>query len=234
MSTWPRWRTVLDEDVAGIMLTNPNTLGLFEEDIAADRRRRARGGRAPVLRRRQPQRHPGRGPPRRHGLRHRAHEPAQDLRHPPRRGRAGCRSGGRVRASRPLPARPPGACRVASDDQTPVFGWATPGTVHRPDAHLARQHPGAGPGPRLHPGQRGRRAPPRRRDGRPQRQLAPTTAARAPTTCPSTGPACTSGPLGYDAQAGHTACGPWTWPSGSSRRASTRRRCTSRSSSTRP
>jgi glycine dehydrogenase subunit 2 len=27
-------RTLLDEDVAGIMLTNPNTLGLFEEDIA--------------------------------------------------------------------------------------------------------------------------------------------------------------------------------------------------------
>jgi glycine dehydrogenase subunit 2 len=27
-------RSVLDEDVAGIMLTNPNTLGLFEEDIA--------------------------------------------------------------------------------------------------------------------------------------------------------------------------------------------------------
>jgi len=28
-------RSVLDDDVAGIMLTNPNTLGLFEEDIAA-------------------------------------------------------------------------------------------------------------------------------------------------------------------------------------------------------
>jgi glycine dehydrogenase subunit 2 len=28
-------RDVLDEDVAGIMLTNPNTLGLFEEDIVA-------------------------------------------------------------------------------------------------------------------------------------------------------------------------------------------------------
>src|SRR5690349_16630461 len=27
-------RTVLDDDVAGIMLTNPNTLGLFEEEIA--------------------------------------------------------------------------------------------------------------------------------------------------------------------------------------------------------
>src|SRR5437660_10680790 len=27
-------RAVLDDDVAGIRLTNPNTLGLFEEDIA--------------------------------------------------------------------------------------------------------------------------------------------------------------------------------------------------------
>src|SRR5204863_146588 len=27
-------RAVLDDQVAGIMLTNPNTLGLFEEDIA--------------------------------------------------------------------------------------------------------------------------------------------------------------------------------------------------------
>ncbi len=32
--TWPALRSELDEDVAGIMLTNPNTLGLFEEDIA--------------------------------------------------------------------------------------------------------------------------------------------------------------------------------------------------------
>ncbi|MHB1517048.1 MAG: aminomethyl-transferring glycine dehydrogenase subunit GcvPB [Acidimicrobiales bacterium] len=31
----PALRAVLDEDVAGIMLTNPNTLGLFEEDIEA-------------------------------------------------------------------------------------------------------------------------------------------------------------------------------------------------------
>ena len=34
-STWTHSLSVLDEDVAGIMLTNPNTLGLFEEDIAA-------------------------------------------------------------------------------------------------------------------------------------------------------------------------------------------------------
>ena len=33
-STWPPCGRVLDDDVAGIMLTNPNTLGLFEEDIA--------------------------------------------------------------------------------------------------------------------------------------------------------------------------------------------------------
>ena len=33
---------LVDEDVAGLMLTNPNTLGLFEEDIERDRRRRPR------------------------------------------------------------------------------------------------------------------------------------------------------------------------------------------------
>ena len=33
--TWGRCAPVLDTDVAGIMLTNPNTLGLFEEDIEA-------------------------------------------------------------------------------------------------------------------------------------------------------------------------------------------------------
>src|SRR5687768_18423271 len=31
----PILRARLDDDVAGIMLTNPNTLGLFEEDIVA-------------------------------------------------------------------------------------------------------------------------------------------------------------------------------------------------------
>ena len=56
--------TVLDEDVAGIMLTNPNTLGLFEEDIAAIAAAVHEVGRAPLLRRGQPQRHPRRGPAR--------------------------------------------------------------------------------------------------------------------------------------------------------------------------
>ena len=45
--------------------------------------------------------------------------------------------------------------------------------VHRSGAHLARQRPGAGPGPGLHPGQRRRRPAPDRRGGRAQRQLDP-------------------------------------------------------------
>ena len=55
-STWRPSRAVLDADVAGIMLTNPNTLGLFEEDIARDRRDGPRGRGPALLRRRQPQR----------------------------------------------------------------------------------------------------------------------------------------------------------------------------------
>ena len=123
---------VLDEDVAGIMLTNPNTLGLFEEDIAAIAAAVHEVGRPALLRRRQPQRHPRRGAPGRHGLRHRPHEPAQDLRHPPRRGRPGCRPGGRLRAAGPVPPRPPGGA----------------GRVGRPGAGLrvGRRRPGRSAG----------------------------------------------------------------------------------------
>ncbi len=125
---------VLDEDVAGIMLTNPNTLGLFEEDIAAiaaavhERRGPA------LLRRRQPQRHPGRGPPGGHGLRHRPHEPAQDVRHPPRRGRPRGRPGGRVRATGAVPPRTPARSARRPTTSSPVYEWVTPprsiGRVH--------------------------------------------------------------------------------------------------------
>ncbi len=55
-STWTALASVLGQDVAGIMLTNPNTLGLFEEEIAEIAADGARGRRAPLLRRRQPQR----------------------------------------------------------------------------------------------------------------------------------------------------------------------------------
>ena len=55
----------------------------------SDRRGRPRGRRAPLLRRREPQRHPRRRPAGRHGVRHRPHEPAQDVRHAARRWRPG-------------------------------------------------------------------------------------------------------------------------------------------------
>ena len=50
---------VLDDDVAGIMMTCPNTLGLFEKQPAQDRRDAAQGGRPALLRRREPERHRG-------------------------------------------------------------------------------------------------------------------------------------------------------------------------------
>jgi hypothetical protein len=78
--------------------------------VRADHRRhpedRARGGRPVLLRRRQPERHPGSGASRRHGLRRDPHEPAQDLLHPPRRRRARRRPGGRVGTAAALPAHP--------------------------------------------------------------------------------------------------------------------------------
>ena len=71
---------LVDDSVAGLMLTNPNTLGLFEEEIeeiaAHDPRRR----RPPVLRRGEPERDPRSLPARGHGVRHRAHQHPQDVR----------------------------------------------------------------------------------------------------------------------------------------------------------
>ena len=64
---------------AGLMLTNPSTLGLFDEnieEIAADLPRRRR---AHVLRRREPERRLRHLAARRHGLRRRPHQPAQDV-----------------------------------------------------------------------------------------------------------------------------------------------------------
>ena len=183
-------RTVLDEDVAGIMLTNPNTLGLFEEDIAAIAAAVHEVG----------------------GLLYydganlnailgvvRPGDMGFDIVHmnlhktfatPHGGGGPGRRPGGRVRAPGPLPSRP-AAGAGGLGRRTPVFGWATPDQSHRPGAHLARQRPGAGPGPGLHPGQRGRRPAPGRRDAPCSTPTGSASGCRRPTTCPSTGPACT-------------------------------------------
>ena len=92
-------RAKVADDVACLMLTNPNTLGLFDENIAEIAAPDPRGRRDPLLRRRQPERGDGPVAARRHGLRHRPRQPAQVLqpaarrRRPRRRARSRSRSG---------------------------------------------------------------------------------------------------------------------------------------------
>ena len=218
-------RAVLDDDVAGIMLTNPNTLGPVRGGHRRDRRRRPRGRRPALLRRRQPQRHPRRGPAGRHGLRHRAHEPAQDLRRAPRRRRPGRRTGG----GRPTgwPTSCPGPCPVRrrrrhvrlGDAARSRSGGSTPGT--------ATPWPWPGPGPTSWPTAATACA------GWPRAPCStPTgcaTGCGASTTCPTTGPTCTSSwPRRPTLKKANGRAGPRRRPSACSRRASTRRRCTSR------
>ena len=152
------------------------------------RRRRARRGRAPVLRRCQPQRHPGRGAPRRHGLRHRAPEPAQDLRHPPRRRGTGRGPGGGVGAPGAVPARAP-AGRVG-DAPTARYGWST---RLAPSAGCTRgtATPGARPCPHLRAvhGSDGLREWPSWPCSTP---TGCASGCRPASTPPTTAPACTS------------------------------------------
>ncbi len=116
---------MLDEDVAGIMLTNPNTLGLFEEDIAAIAAAVHEVG----------------------GLLYydganlnailgvvRPGDMGFDIVHmnlhktfATPHGGGGPGAGPVAVSERLVPFLPgPRAVRVASDDQTPVFAWATP------------------------------------------------------------------------------------------------------------
>ncbi len=111
---------LVDDEVAGLMLTNPNTLGLFEQEIEEIARIvHGVGGLVyydganlnAIL---------GRCRPGRHGLRHRAHQHAQDVRDAARRGRAGRGSRRRGRGARAVPARAPSSQR---DDATGTFRW---------------------------------------------------------------------------------------------------------------
>ncbi len=89
-------KAALGPDVAAIMLTNPNTCGLFEKRDRRDLQGSARGGRLLLLGRRQLQRHRrprAAGRPRR---RLHAHQPAQDLLDAAWRRRSGRGSGGVV------------------------------------------------------------------------------------------------------------------------------------------
>ena len=84
----------MDEDVAALMVTNPNTLGLFEENICRIVEIVHRKGGLGLLRRRQSQRPHGPDPDRRHGHGCPPFQSSQDLFHAPRRRRPGRRAGG--------------------------------------------------------------------------------------------------------------------------------------------
>ncbi len=88
------------------MLTNPNTLGLFDENIREIARDRPRGGRDAVLRRRQPERDHGALEARRHGLRHRPRQPPQVVLPAARRRRPRLGADRGLGPDRALPARP--------------------------------------------------------------------------------------------------------------------------------
>ena len=93
-----RCAAALAPDVAAIMLTNPNTCGLFEREIVEIAAARSRGGRLFLLRRRQLQRHRRQDAAGRSWRRRHAHQPAQDLFHPAWRRRPRCGSGRAVLA----------------------------------------------------------------------------------------------------------------------------------------
>ena len=127
-----------------------------------DRRDRARGGRHAVLRRRQPERDHGPLAAGRHGLRHRALQPAQVLHPAPRRRRPRVRTDRGLRADRPVPAGPGGHARARRQLRA---GPRAP-EVDRPPARLPRQLRHLRARLRLHLLARRRRpagTPPRRR-----------------------------------------------------------------------
>ncbi len=68
----------------------------------------------------------------------------------------------------------PRPVRGAGEDGDHAYGWFTTAEVDRPNPLLARQRARACPGPRLHPGPRRRRSAWRSAHGRAERQLAAT------------------------------------------------------------
>ena len=105
---------LIDEDVAGLMLTNPNTLGLFEEEIERITEVVHRIGGLVYYDGANLNAILGPLPAGRHGVRHRPHQHAQDVRDAARWGRAGRRTGRRDRASSCRSCR----CRASSATRT--------------------------------------------------------------------------------------------------------------------
>ena len=180
-------RAKVDENTAGLMLTNPSTLGLFDENIEEIAEIFHGAGRAHVLRRREPERRLRHLAARRHGLRHRPHQPAQDVLAAARRRRAGRRPDRGARHARAVPAGPAVVARRGDafglDHDRPksigkVRGFTGPfGVFVRSYAF----HRAYGPGHARDV-----------RDRRAERELPARAAAGTPTTCRTTASACTS------------------------------------------
>ena len=104
----------LDERTAVFMITNPNTLGLFEPADRDHHRPGARARRAGLPRRRQHERHPGHHPARRFRRRHDALQRPQDVHRPARRRRSRLRPHRRARHARRRTCPPPSWSRKAT------------------------------------------------------------------------------------------------------------------------
>ncbi len=96
----------VDEETAALMLTNPSTIGVFESQIAQDRRNSPRQRRAALHGRRQHERPGGQGAARRLRRGRDAPEPAQDLFDAPRRRRSRLRPSGLQGISGAVSSRP--------------------------------------------------------------------------------------------------------------------------------
>ena len=161
----------LDEDVAAFMITQPNTLGLFESRIHRDHRAVPRQGRAGLHGRRQPQRHPRHHAAGRPRLRRLPLQPAQDLHDAARRRRARARAGGRSRRTwrRSCP------CRWWRRKAERLRARLEPAAVHRQAPRVLGQLRHARARLRLHPHHGAGRAARGVRERRAQRQLHPAT-----------------------------------------------------------
>ena len=94
----------VNEDVAALMLTNPNTLGVFEQEIHKIADVSARQGRAALHGRRQHERAGGQSASGRFRCRRHAPQPAQNVFHATRRRRSRLRPSGLQEDSRAIPA----------------------------------------------------------------------------------------------------------------------------------
>ena len=204
-----------------------------------DRLDRPRGGRHPLLRRRQPERDHGPLPAGRHGLRHRPRQPAQVLLAAPRRRWPGRRADRGERPDRALPAAAAGgAPRAAERGRAHLRPRLRAAQVDRPAARLPGQLRRLRALLRLHPQPRRRRPAGGLGDRGAERQLSARQAERGEGGQVHAGrlrqpPDARVRPLRAPRRRRSSASRRSTSPSGCSTSACTRRPSTSRCSSTR-